>query len=47
VVPPTLLQPEEIAEVVAKFVEDETMAGRVIIWKEGGPWQTIPFDVPY
>jgi hypothetical protein len=47
VVPPALLQPEEIAEVVALFVEDETMAGRVIIWKEGGPWQTIPFDVPY
>lgn len=34
-VPPVLLQPEEIAEAVAMFVEDETMAGRVIIWKEG------------
>jgi NAD(P)-dependent dehydrogenase (short-subunit alcohol dehydrogenase family) len=45
--PPTLLQPEEIAEVVAMFVEDETMAGRVIIWKEGEPWQIIPLDAPY
>jgi NAD(P)-dependent dehydrogenase (short-subunit alcohol dehydrogenase family) len=46
-VPPVLLQPEEIAEAVAMFVEDETMAGRVIIWKEGEPWQVIPLDAPY
>jgi NAD(P)-dependent dehydrogenase (short-subunit alcohol dehydrogenase family) len=46
-VPPVLLQPEEIAEAVAMFVEDETMAGRVIIWKEGEPWQIIPLDAPY
>jgi NAD(P)-dependent dehydrogenase (short-subunit alcohol dehydrogenase family) len=43
-VPPVLLQPEEIAEAVAMFVEDETMAGRVIVWKEGEPWQIIPLD---
>jgi NAD(P)-dependent dehydrogenase (short-subunit alcohol dehydrogenase family) len=46
-VPPVLLQPEEIAEAVAMFVEDERMAGRVIIWKEGEPWQIIPLDAPY
>jgi NAD(P)-dependent dehydrogenase (short-subunit alcohol dehydrogenase family) len=46
-VPPVLLQPEEIAEAVAMCVEDETMAGRVIIWKEGEPWQIVPLDAPY
>ncbi len=45
--PSVLLQPEEIAEAVAMFVEDETMAGRVIIWKEGEPWQIVPLDAPY
>jgi hypothetical protein len=29
------------------FVEDELMAGGVIIWKEGEPWQIVPLDVPY
>ena len=46
-VPPVLLQPEEIAEAVVKFVEDETMAGRVMIWEEGEPWQIVPPDAPY
>jgi NAD(P)-dependent dehydrogenase (short-subunit alcohol dehydrogenase family) len=46
-VPPVLLQPEEIAEAVVMFVEDETMAGRVMIWKEGGPWQIVSLDLPY
>ncbi len=36
-IPPVLLQPEEIAEAVAMFIEDETIAGRVMIWKEGEP----------
>ena len=46
-VPPVLLQPEEIADAVVMFVEDETMAGRVMIWKEGAPWQIVPLDAPY
>jgi NAD(P)-dependent dehydrogenase (short-subunit alcohol dehydrogenase family) len=46
-VSPVLLQPEEIAEAVAMFVEDETMAGRVMIWEEGEPWQIVPLDAPY
>jgi NAD(P)-dependent dehydrogenase (short-subunit alcohol dehydrogenase family) len=46
-VPPVLLQPEEIAEAVAMFVEDETMAGQVMIWEEGEPWQIVPLDAPY
>jgi NAD(P)-dependent dehydrogenase (short-subunit alcohol dehydrogenase family) len=45
-VPPILLQPEEIAEAVAMFIEDETMAGRVMIWEEGEPWQIVPLDAP-
>jgi NAD(P)-dependent dehydrogenase (short-subunit alcohol dehydrogenase family) len=39
-VPPVRFQPEEI-------VEDETMAGRVMIWKEGEPWQIVSLDLPY
>jgi len=46
-VPPVLLRPEEIAEAVMMFVEDETMAGRVMIWQEGEPWQMVPHDAPY
>jgi NAD(P)-dependent dehydrogenase (short-subunit alcohol dehydrogenase family) len=46
-VPPVRLQPEEIAEAVVMFVEDETMAGRVMIWKEGEPWQIVSLDLPY
>ena len=46
-VPPVLLQPEEIAEAVVMFVEDDSMAGRVMIWQEGEPWQIVPPDAPY
>jgi len=46
-VPPVLLQPEEIAEAVVMFVEDDSMTGRVMIWQEGEPWQIIPLDAPY
>jgi NAD(P)-dependent dehydrogenase (short-subunit alcohol dehydrogenase family) len=46
-VPPVLLRPEEIAEAVVMFVEDETMTGRVMIWHEGEPWQIVPSDAPY
>ena len=46
-IPPVLLQSEEIAEAVVMFAKDETMAGRVMIWKEGEPWQIVPLDAPY
>jgi NAD(P)-dependent dehydrogenase (short-subunit alcohol dehydrogenase family) len=46
-VPSVLLQPEEIAEAVMMFVRDESMAGRVMIWREGEPWQIIPLDAAY
>ena len=45
--PPVILSPEEIAEAVVMFVEDETMAGRVMIWQEGEPWRIVPLDAPY
>ncbi len=45
--PPVPLRPEEIADAVVLFVKDETMAGRVMIWPEGGPWQIVPVDAPY
>jgi NAD(P)-dependent dehydrogenase (short-subunit alcohol dehydrogenase family) len=46
-VPPVLLEPEEIAGAVVMFVEDESMAGRVMIWQEGTPWKILPLDAPY
>jgi NAD(P)-dependent dehydrogenase (short-subunit alcohol dehydrogenase family) len=45
--PPVILRPEEIAEAVVMFVEDETMAERVMIWQEGEPWHIVPLDAPY
>jgi NAD(P)-dependent dehydrogenase (short-subunit alcohol dehydrogenase family) len=46
-VPPVLLAPEEIAEAIVMFIEDESMAGRIMIWEEGTPWQIVPLDAPY
>jgi NAD(P)-dependent dehydrogenase (short-subunit alcohol dehydrogenase family) len=46
-IPSVLLQPEEIAEAVVMFAKDESMAGRVMIWKEGAPWQIVALDAPY
>jgi NAD(P)-dependent dehydrogenase (short-subunit alcohol dehydrogenase family) len=46
-VPPVLLRPEEIAGAVVMFVKDEAMAGRVMLWPEGAPWQIVPLDAPY
>ena len=46
-VPSVLLRPEEIAEAVVMFVEDDSMAGRVMVWQEGEPWQIVPPDAPY
>lgn len=46
-VPPVLLQPEEIGEAVVMFIEDDSMAGRVMLWQEGEPWQIIPLDASY
>lgn len=46
-VPPVLLAQEEIADAIVMFIEDESMAGRVMIWKEGTPWHIVPLDAPY
>ena len=46
-VPPVLLAPEEVAGAIVMFIEDESMAGRVMIWEEGTPWQIVPLDAPY
>jgi NAD(P)-dependent dehydrogenase (short-subunit alcohol dehydrogenase family) len=45
--PPVLLSPEQIAEAVAMFVEDDSMAGRVMVWREGSPWRIVPVDAPF
>jgi NAD(P)-dependent dehydrogenase (short-subunit alcohol dehydrogenase family) len=46
-VPPVILAPEEIADAVVMFVEDESMAGRVMNWEEGKPWRLVPLDSSY
>jgi NAD(P)-dependent dehydrogenase (short-subunit alcohol dehydrogenase family) len=46
-IPPVLLRPEEIAEAVVMFIEDDSMAGRVMIWQEGSHWQIVPVEAPY
>jgi NAD(P)-dependent dehydrogenase (short-subunit alcohol dehydrogenase family) len=48
-VPPPLelIQPEEIAELVVMFVRDEDLAGRVVVWPDGEPWQLVPNDALY
>src|ERR687898_906372 len=40
--PPVPLRPEEIADAVLMLVEDETMAGRVMIWRGGGGTRLRP-----
>jgi NAD(P)-dependent dehydrogenase (short-subunit alcohol dehydrogenase family) len=42
--PPTLIQPDEIADVVVGFVRDETLTGRVMVWPDGEPRRLIPLD---
>jgi NAD(P)-dependent dehydrogenase (short-subunit alcohol dehydrogenase family) len=44
VAPATLVQPEEIAEVVLLLVRDESLAGRVILCPHDGPWGVVPLD---
>jgi NAD(P)-dependent dehydrogenase (short-subunit alcohol dehydrogenase family) len=43
-VPAELTPPEEIAEHVARFVEDESHAGRVLVCWSGEPPHLIPAD---
>jgi NAD(P)-dependent dehydrogenase (short-subunit alcohol dehydrogenase family) len=45
--PPTLIQPDEIAEAVVGFVRDETLAGRVMVWPDGEARRLIPLDARY
>ncbi len=45
--PQTLIQPGEIAEAVMMFVRDDTLAGRVMVWPDGEPWQLVPVDARY
>ena len=43
-VPDALTAPEEIAEAVARFIEEDTHAGRVlVVWNDGPPW-LVPLD---
>jgi len=45
--PPVLIQPEAVAELVVMFVRDEDLAGRVVVWPDGEPWQLVPNDALY
>jgi NAD(P)-dependent dehydrogenase (short-subunit alcohol dehydrogenase family) len=39
--PPTLIQPEQIAEAVMTFVQNDTLAGRVMVWPDGENWHLL------
>lgn len=45
--PSVLIQSEEITELVMMFVQDENLAGRVVVWPDGEPWQLVPNDALY
>jgi NAD(P)-dependent dehydrogenase (short-subunit alcohol dehydrogenase family) len=43
-VPDVLTKPEEIAELAARLIEDESLAGRVFVWWTGDPPEAVPLD---
>jgi NAD(P)-dependent dehydrogenase (short-subunit alcohol dehydrogenase family) len=43
-VPDLLTSPEEIAELAAHLIEDESLAGRVFVWWTGDPPMPVPLD---
>jgi hypothetical protein len=43
-VPAELTPPEEIADAVARFVEDDSAAGRVLVWWAGEPPRLVPVE---
>ena len=45
--PPVLIKPDEIAGVVVMFVQDETLAGRVMVWPDGETRRLVPLDARY
>lgn len=46
-VPAAILPPEEIADAVMRFVEDDSLAGRVMLCDEGQPPRLVPADSEY
>ena len=40
--PNVLIQPDQIAGVVLEFIEDETLAGRVMVWADVGQPHLVP-----
>jgi NAD(P)-dependent dehydrogenase (short-subunit alcohol dehydrogenase family) len=45
--PAVLIKPEEIADAVVKFVRDDTLAGRVMLWPDAEPQRLVPVDAPH
>jgi NAD(P)-dependent dehydrogenase (short-subunit alcohol dehydrogenase family) len=45
--PPIMIQPEGVADAVVMFINDDTLAGRVMVWPDGEPWQLVPVDSRY
>lgn len=45
--PPVLLQPEQIADAVITFIQDDALAGRVMVWPDGEPWRLIPVNAQH
>lgn len=45
-VPPELTPPEEIAEAVVQLIEDDSLAGRVLVYRTGEPPNLVPVSTP-
>jgi hypothetical protein len=42
VVPPALVSADDIADVVAGLIRDDSLAGRVLTCPAGGEWELLP-----
>ncbi len=42
--PRVLIRPDEIADAVVKFIRDEALAGRVMVWPDGESRRLVPAD---
>lgn len=40
-VPPVMLTANQIADVAVMLIRDDSLAGRVLVWPDGQPWQLL------
>jgi 3-oxoacyl-[acyl-carrier protein] reductase len=42
--PTVWLTPDDIGAAAMHLIGDDSLAGRVLVWHEGQPWQLVPLD---